>query len=175
MVIFLDALLIFGLRVLGIAVTTLSTLMTVQGRTGYAVAAGFVSSLVYVVAIGKVVSNLSNVWNVIAYSAGFAGGTLIGMALEQKLALGYAEVRFICTDDGHDLANSLREAGFGVTELQGHGREKTVEVVTVLIPRKQAKNVLEIGRAAAEDAIVTVTDSRSVQRGYWHPDRGRRY
>ena len=174
MVIFLDALLIFGLRVLGIAVSTLSTLMTVQGRRVYAVAAGFVSSLVYVVAIGKVVTNLSNVWNIIAYSAGFAGGTLIGMVLEQKLALGYAEVRFICTDDGHDLAYSLREAGFGVTELQGHGREKTVEVVTVLIPRKQVKNVLEIGRAANEDAIVTVTDSRSVQRGYWHPNRHRR-
>ena len=172
--IFLEALLIFGLRVLGIAVSTLSTLMTVQGRKIYAVAAGFVSSLVYVIAIGKVVTNLNNVWNVVAYAGGFAGGTLIGMMLEQRLALGYAEVRFISTDDGHHLAAALREAGFGVTELQGQGREKTVEVVSVLLPRKEVKNVLEIGQRADDDAIVTVTDSRSVQRGYWHPDKCRR-
>jgi len=174
MTILLEALLIFGLRVLGISVSTLSTLMTVQGRKMYAVGLGFISSLVYVIAIGKVVSNLNNVWNIIAYSAGFAGGTLVGMVIEQRLALGFSEVRFICTDDGDDLAQELRVAGFGVTELQGHGREKSVEVVTVLIPRRQVENVLAIGRQVDDNAIVTVIDSRSVQRGYWHPDRCRR-
>jgi uncharacterized protein YebE (UPF0316 family) len=166
--------LIFGLRVLGIAISTLSTLMTVQGRKFYAVAAGFFSSLVYVIAIGKVVTNLNNVWNILAYAGGFAGGTLVGMMLDQRLALGFAEVRFISTDDGHDLAGALREAGFGVTELEGHGRERTVEVVAVLCPRKEMKRVLEIGRRVDEDAIVTVTEPRSVERGYWHPERCRR-
>lgn len=172
--VFLEAFLIFGLRVLGIAISTLSTLMTVQGRKFYAVAAGFFSSLVYVIAIGKVVTNLNNVWNILAYAGGFAGGTLIGMMLDQRLALGFAEVRFISTDDGHDLANALREAGFGVTELHGHGRERTVEVIAVLCPRKEMKRVLEVGRRVDEDAIVTVTEPRSVERGYWHPESCRR-
>lgn len=172
--VFLEAFLIFGLRVLGIAISTLSTLMTVQGRKFYAVAAGFFSSLVYVIAIGKVVTNLNNVWNILAYAGGFAGGTLVGMMLDQRLALGFAEVRFISTDDGRDLASALREAGFGVTELQGHGRERTVEVIAVLCPRKEMKRVLEIGRQVDEDAIVTVTEPRSVERGYWHPERCRR-
>jgi uncharacterized protein YebE (UPF0316 family) len=173
MSIFLEALLILGLRVLGIAVSTLSTLMTVQGRKFYAVAAGFFSSLVYVIAIGKVVTNLNNVWNILAYAGGFAGGTLVGMVLDQRLALGFAEVRFISTEDGRGLAGALREAGFGVTELEGHGRERTVEVVAVLCPRKEVKNVLEIGRDVDNDAIVTVTEPRSVERGYWHPERCR--
>jgi len=172
--VFWEASLIFGLRVLGIAISTLSTLMTVQGRKFYAVAAGFFSSLVYVIAIGKVVTNLNNVWNILAYAGGFAGGTLVGMMLDQRLAIGFAEVRFISTDDGHGLANALREAGFGVTELQGHGRESTVEVIAVLCPRKEMKRVLEIGRRVDEDAIVTVTEPRSVERGYWHPERCRR-
>lgn len=173
MLIFLDALLILALRVLGIAISTLSTLMTVQGRRFYAVVAGFFSSLVYVVAIGKVVTDLNNVWNVLAYAGGFAGGTLVGMVLDQRLALGFAEVRFISTRDGQDLAGALREAGFGVTQLEGHGREKTVGVVAVLCPRKEVKSVLEIGRGADNDAIVTVTEPRSVERGYWHPERWR--
>ncbi len=170
----LEALLIFGLRVLGIAISTLSTLMTVQGRKFFAVGAGFFSSLVYVVAIGKVVTNLDNVWNIIAYAGGFAAGTLVGMLLEQRLALGFAEVRFISSDSGHELADALREAGFGVTELEGHGRERTVEVVAVLCPRKRVKSVLEIGKCVDDDAIATVTEQRSVARGYWAPDSLRR-
>ena len=174
MAIFLEALLIFGLRVLGIAISTLSTLMTVQGRKFYAVAAGFFSSLVYVIAIGKVVTNLNNVWNVLAYAGGFAGGTLIGMMLDQRLALGFAEVRFISTENGHNLADALRETGFGATELKGYGRERTVGVVTVLCPRKDVKDVLEIGQQIDSNAIVTVTEPRSVEKGYWHPERYRR-
>jgi uncharacterized protein YebE (UPF0316 family) len=174
MLIFLDALLIFALRVLGIAVSTLSTLMTVQGRKVYAVAAGFISSLVYVIAIGKVVTNLNNVWNIIAYSSGFAVGTLVGMMLDQRMALGFAEVRFISTENGHDLADTLRDAGFGVTEMEGRGREETVEVLGVLIPRKEVKNVLKIAKSVDEDAIVTVSEPRLVQRGYWHPSEWRR-
>lgn len=174
MSIFLEAFLIFGLRVLGITISTLSTLMTVQGRKFYAVGAGFFSSLVYVIAIGKVVANLDNVWNILAYAGGFAGGTLVGMVLDQRLALGFAEVRFICTEDGHDVADALREAGFGVTELEGHGRERTVEVVSVLCPRKDVRGVLQIGRDVDNNAIVTVTEPRSVERGYWNPERFRR-
>lgn len=174
MTIFLEALLIFGLRVLGIAISTLSTLMTVQGRKFFAVVAGFFSSLVYVIAIGKVVTNLNNVWNVLAYAGGFAGGTLIGMVLDQRLALGFSEVRFISMQDGHGLADALREAGFGATELKGHGRERTVGVVAVLCPRKDVRDVLEIGQQVDRNAIVTVTEPRSVEKGYWHPERHRR-
>ena len=127
--IFLEALLIFALRVLGIAVSTMATLMTVRGRKVPAVAAGFVSALVYVVAIGKVVANLSNVWNILAYASGLAVGTLVGMLFEQRLSLGFAEVRFISAERSVSLAEALRQAGFGVTELYGHGRERSVGLV----------------------------------------------
>lgn len=167
MTIFLEALLIFALRVVGITISTISTLMTVQGRKFFAMAAGFISALVYVVAIGKVVTNLNNVWNILAYSGGFSVGTLIGMLLEQRLALGFAEVRFICTEKGDALAEALRGAGFGVTEFDGHGREQTVGIASVIVPRKGVKAVLDIAKKVNKEAIVTITEPRTVQRAYW--------
>jgi uncharacterized protein YebE (UPF0316 family) len=166
---FLEALLIFALRVLGIAVSTLATLMTVQGRKIPAVAAGFVSALVYVVAIGKVVANLSNVWNILAYSGGFAVGTLVGMLFEQRLSLGFAEVRFISAEKSAPLAEALREAGFGATELYGHGRERSVGIVEAIVPRKSVGAVLGIAKSVDVQAVVTVTEARTVLRGYWRP------
>ena len=164
---------IFGLRVLGIAVSTVATIMTVQGRRVPAVAAGFVSALVYVLAIGKVVSNLENIWNIMAYSGGFAVGTLIGMLWEQRLALGFTEVRIISTEKGAELADALRQAGFGATELYGHGRESAVSIVEAIVPRKNVDAVLGIAKSADEKAIVTVTEARTVRRGYWRPTNRR--
>jgi uncharacterized protein YebE (UPF0316 family) len=165
--IFLEALLIFGLRVLGIAVSTLATLMTVQGRRLYAMVAGFISALVYVIAIGKVVANLGNVWNVLAYCGGFAVGTLIGMTLERRLALGFAEVRFISIQKSDALAEALRREGFGVTEYYGYGRKNAVGVVEVIVPRKSVDIVLRVARSVDENAITTVKETRTVQHGYW--------
>lgn len=170
MTVFLEALLIFALRVLGIAVSTIATLMTVQGRKFYATVAGFISALVYVVAIGKVVANLGNVWNVLAYCGGFAVGTLIGMAWEQRLALGFVEVRFISTEKSDVIAEALRQEGFGVTELYGRGRENPVGIVETIVPRKNVEAVLHIAQAVDDKAIATVTEARTVHRGYWKPN-----
>ena len=168
--VFLEALLIFALRVVGITVSTLSTLMTVQGRKFYAVATGFISALVYVIAIGKVVANLHNVWNILAYCTGFAVGTLVGMVWEERLAMGFAEVRFISSEKGDSVAEALRQAGFGVTELYGHGRERAVGIVEAIVPRKSVETILEIAKAVDEKAIVTVTGASIVRHGYWRPD-----
>lgn len=166
-----EALLIFGLRVFGITVSTIATLMTVRGRKLPAVAAGFVSVLVYVIAIGRVVTNLSNVWNVLAYAGGYAVGTLIGMVWEQRLALGFSEIRFISTDKSDSLAEALRLSGFGVTELYGHGRESVVGIVEVIAPRKNVESLLKIAKAVDEEAIVTVREAHIVHHGYWRTPR----
>jgi len=168
--IFLEALLIFALRVIGITIGTIATIMTVQGRKAPAMLAGFFSALVYVVAIGKVVTNLGNVSNILAYCGGFAVGTLIGMVWEQRLAMGFAEVRVISTEKSTAIAEALRQAGFGVTEYYGRGRENIVGVVEAIIPRKSVDAVMSVAKSVDAKAIVTVTEARMVRRGYWKPN-----
>jgi len=171
--IFFEPLLIFGLRVVGIAIGTLSTLLTVQGRKLYAAATNFVSVLVYIIAIGKVVTDLSNVVNILSYCLGVAVGTVIGMMLDQRLALGFAEVRIISPEKSDSLAEALRLSGFGVTETYGHGRESVVGIVETIAPRKKVDQALEIARQVDEQAFITVRDARTVQRGYWRSRRRR--
>jgi uncharacterized protein YebE (UPF0316 family) len=174
MAIAIDALLIFGLRVLGITVSTLATIFSVQGRKFPAILTGSLSSFVYVVAIGKVVTNLDNPWNVVAYVAGFGIGTWVGMMLEQRMALGYAQVRIISTSQGHEVADALREAGFGVTEMFGRGKENSVAIVEALVPRRRVSEVVGVTEGIDSQAIVAVSEARSVERGYWpKPDRRR--
>ncbi len=171
MAIFLEALFILVLRVVGISTSTLGTILTVHGRKLPAILAGSLSTLIYIVAIARVVNNLSNVWNVSAYVIGFGLGTWVGMILEERIALGFAEVRIIST--GNKVAAALRQAGFGATEMYGRGQENLVGIVDAIVPRKNVQHVIELVESVDSKAIVTVSEARTVQRGYWKPDRRR--
>lgn len=166
-----QALLILCLRVIGISTSTLGTILTVQGRKLPAILVGSLSALVYVLAIAQVVTNLQNVLNIIAYVVGYGLGTWVGMLLEQRIALGYSDVRIISVEQGAKVAATLREAGFGVTELYGHGQASPVGMVEAIVPRKSVPQVLRLAEEVDKQAIVAVSEARTVQRGYWKPDR----
>jgi uncharacterized protein YebE (UPF0316 family) len=167
--IFLPALLIFALRVVGISVHTLGMILTVQGRRLPAIIAGSINALLYVLAIGQVVANLNNLVNVAAYVVGFGVGTWIGMLLESRIALGFAEVHIISIERGKAVAAALREAGFGATQMFGQGREKPVGIVQAIVPRKGVHAVIQITEEVDAKAIVSVSEAKTVQRGYWQP------
>lgn len=63
--ILLGAMMIFVLRVVGIAISTLRVLAMMRGKRAAAFVAGFFEVLTYVIAIAEVVNNLDNIWNVI--------------------------------------------------------------------------------------------------------------
>ncbi len=170
----LEALLIFALRAISIAISTLSTILLVQGRKLPAILTGSLSTAVYVIAIGKVITNLNNPWNFAAYVIGFAIGTWAGMALEQRMALGYAQVRIISTARRGEVVEALRAAGFGVTQLYGRGRESPVTVIETLVPRRNVPEVLKIAESADANAIIAVSEARTLHRGHWPRPHHRR-
>jgi len=79
--------LVFVLRVIGVTLATVRMLIMTRGKKLLAASIGFFEVMVYALAIGYVVNNLSNVWNLLGYSLGFAVGTLVGMWLEERMAL----------------------------------------------------------------------------------------
>ncbi len=170
----LHALVIFVLRVIGISLSTVATILTVQGRKLLAVLTGSLSTLIYVLAIAQVVTNLSNIPNLVAYVAGFGVGTWVGMILEARMALGFSEVRIISTKQGEEIAAALRAAGFGVTQMYGRGHSSSVGIVDVFVPRKIVPQVIRTAEEVDPQAIVTVSEARMVQRGYWRPSDQRK-
>jgi len=117
----LSALFIFSLRVIDMALDTLRFLLVVRGRKGLAWVMGFLQSAIFVVAITTVLSNLKNVWNIVGYAGGFATGVVVGMLLEERLAIGHGHMRIISSTRGAAIAEALRSHGYAVTEMAGRG------------------------------------------------------
>lgn len=160
------ALFIFVLRVIGVTLATLRTLFMTRGLELRAAALGFFEVLVYVLAIGTVVRDLNNIPNIIGYCSGFSVGTIIGIRIERRLAVGYVTVHAFSTTRGREVAEALRSAGFGATLSWGEGRDGTVAVIESVVARKDAVAASDVVHSADPKAFVVVDDTTAVDRGW---------
>ena len=122
-------LLIFGLRVADVSIDTMRVLFAVRGKRYHAASLGFFQALIFILVVGNVLQHLDSVWHVLGYAAGFAIGTLVGVQIENAVAYGLSTVRIVSPHGGVEIANALRERGYGATEVAGYGRDGTVEIV----------------------------------------------
>jgi uncharacterized protein YebE (UPF0316 family) len=174
MEIVLNVLFIFILRVLGVSLSTVRVLLMTRGMRLLSAALGFFEVLVYVVAIGKVVQDLNNVPNLMSYCFGFSVGTLLGMWLEERIAIGFATIRVISPGRSRQIAEAIRHAGYGATEGMAHGKEGMVGTVKTIVRRREVEAVCEIIYQRAPDAFITIEDTRKVAHGYLRAARHER-
>ncbi len=163
---FLGGLIVFVARVVNVSMATVRSLLSIRGEDRLATAISFFESLVFILAISKVLQSENNIWNILGYSGGFAVGTWVGLKIEERLALGYAAVQVISQTAGQELAMALREAGYGVTEMLGQGLQGQVQVITTVANRRDITTIMELASQVDETAFVTVDDASRVYRGH---------
>ncbi len=164
-------LLIFGLRVVDVTLATLRMLLTMRDRRVVVPVIGFFEALIWVLAIGTAIQNLQSPLHILGYAGGFASGTVVGLWVEGKLAMGLATIRVISRAEGEEIANALRAEGFGVTEFDGYGRQGKVELLMTLVKRRQIGHVLKIAEELDDDAFISVDEPRTIRRGWMFATR----
>ena len=162
----MGAILIFFLRVIGVAISTIRVLVMMRGKKVAAFVAGFFEVLTYVIAIGEVVNNLDNVWNVLGYCLGFSVGTVAGMLLDERTASGFANVRIISRYKAQSIIDEIHKAGHGATVGWGHGRGGTVGMIVAVVRRKEVDRICTIAESIDPNAFITIEDTRAIRRGH---------
>ncbi|HVR73813.1 MAG TPA: DUF5698 domain-containing protein [Planctomycetota bacterium] len=163
----LGALMIFVLRLSDMTLDTMRLIFTMRGHKWLAGLVGFMQAAIVVVAIAQVVKNVNNVWNIIGYAGGYAAGIIVGMTLEERMALGFSHLQIISSGKGAAIAEALRVAGHAVTVLTGMGRDGTVNIVHCTVRRSDASVVKSIAEEADPKAFVTGEEVRPLARGYF--------
>jgi uncharacterized protein YebE (UPF0316 family) len=158
---------IFLLRVGDMSLDTLRVLFVMRGKKTFAWVLGFFQALIFVLAISSVLSNLGNALNVVGYAAGFATGNVLGMLIEERLAVGHIHLRVVSPARGVAIAEKLRAEGYAVTEVPGRGKDGMVAVLSCSVLRKNVDKVRSLVNTVDADAFITAEDVRSVRRGFW--------
>ena len=161
-----NALLIFVLRLVGVSLGTVRMMLVMRDRRRLAAVIGFIEATVWIVAVGRVIGDIDTIWNILAYSGGFAAGTLLGSWIEGRLALGHMCVRVVSMDKGAEIAEEVRQSGHGATELKAEGLSGPVCLIEIVAPRKRVGEIVRLINSVDDSAFVTIEDARHVTRGY---------
>lgn len=159
--------LIFILRVFDMTLDTLRVLVVMRGKKGLAWILGFFQAGIFVFAISSVLANLDNPLNMIGYASGFATGNVVGMLIEEKMAIGLVHVRVISPHLGTAIAEKLRQQGFALTEIPGRGKDGMVTVLYCSVIRKDIQRVQNLIEEIDSEAFITIDDVRLARRGFW--------
>ncbi|MCB9451306.1 MAG: DUF2179 domain-containing protein [Anaerolineaceae bacterium] len=160
------ALTIFGLRVLNNALGTVRIVIITRQQRLLAATLAFIEALIFAVVIANVVKDLSNILNLLAYCGGFAVGGYVGMGIEARFITSYVTATVISAAQGHEIALALREAGFGVTETLGEGRDGAVTLLRCVFNRREVGDLMAIVRKIEPDAFISVEEARAIQHGW---------
>lgn len=159
---------IFGLRIVDISLYTLRIMMVSRGVKSLASVFAFFQSIIFVVAIRTVLTNLNQPFIVVGYAAGFATGLVVGMTLESRLAIGYTHLRIVSKRRGAEICERLRENGYAVTEVAARGRDGTVSMLYCDVQRRYSPQVTQIVADIDPESFITGEALRSVRHGFWH-------
>ncbi len=154
---------IFFARVVDVSLGTFRFIMVIRGHRMVATAVGFIESIVWILAVGGVISNLDQWYLVAAYAGGFAAGNWVGIWLESQAAIGTELVRAISRNSENLLAGTLRDNGYRPVRLTGSGAGgHPVDVVLVVARRRKVPELVKLIHEADPNAIYTVSDIKTV-------------
>ena len=98
----------------------------------------------------------------------FACGTYVGITIESKIALGNLGAQVILkTNDNVELIESLRDNGFGVTVLEGKGKDGNRDILSIAMNRKDLNTLRNLVSAYDEKAFITVSSISPIGGGYF--------
>ena len=165
--------LIFFARICDVTLGTIRVIFISKGVKYLAPIIGFFEVIIWLLAIGQVMNNLTNIVAYIAYGAGFALGTFIGMLIEEKISIGLLSVRIITKEDPAELMQYLRSQKYGVTSIDGEGATGRVKMVFTIIKRQDLGQVVGIIKEFHPNAFYSVEEVKSVAEGIFPEHRSR--
>jgi len=157
-------LLIFMARICDVTIGTVRIVMVAKGQKYIAPLLGFFEVLIWIVTMSKVVQNMDNWLCYVGYAGGFATGNLVGLLLEEKLAMGIVKIQIITAIEAHLLINALKEAGYGITHHAARGSSENVSIIYSIVKRSEIPKVEEIIRNHNPKAFYSIEDVKFVSQ-----------
>ena len=153
--IYLGAGIIFLSKVLDVTMGTFRVQMIVRRKKLISGVLGFFEVLIFILIVSKVIQDIGNWFNVIAYCAGFAIGNIVGIYISEKISKEIISVGIISKIKWQGIEEKLRDEGFGITRNVGYGKDGEVQVLRVICERSYFPKVREISLEYDRKAFIT--------------------
>jgi len=158
-------LLIVIARIADVSLGTLRIVFVSKGMKMLAPVLGFFEIIIWLLAVSRIFENLDNWIYFISYAVGFSAGNYIGLLIEERIALGYINLRIITQLSGEELIERLSCEGYGVTSVDAKGSLGKVNIIYCVIKRSDYQHVAQLIEEYNPQAFYTIEDIRFANKG----------
>jgi len=158
--------LIFVAKLLEVAIATVRTVLMARGNRVAASLLSAVEITIWLIVTSTVLMGLSeDPLMAVAFGLAFATGIYLGIMIEDKLALGLAQIEVIAGfEEAKQITLKMRDNGYGVTTFDCGGLEGRKQAVVLKVRRKDIPLTMKLLKDY-DHLFVTVTDIRKLSRG----------
>lgn len=149
------ALLIFCFRIIDVSLGTYRVQLIVSRKKLLAGFVGFCEVFIFILVISKVIQDVGNFINVLAYSSGFGAGNIVGITISEKLSRDMISIVVISRTHWLEIEQKLREEGFGVTRNIGYGLQGELQILQIMTRRNVYSKIREIALKYDPKAFIT--------------------
>lgn len=158
---------VFFAKIVEITIQALKTCMMVKGQRIKAAALGFFECMLWGLVISTIIGSLGdNLLLLLFYCFGYAAGLFLGSTLEGKIALGTSSLQLIANDENtKKIIDYLHEESKGYTVFKGHGSTDKMNMILIVISRREAFPMLKKIRKMCDNHVFVVASEVSKYAG----------
>ena len=160
---------IFVAKTIEVSISTIRLVYVNKGERVKGAVLGFADIMIWILLVSSVLTNISDdPFKIIAYAAGFSLGNYLGVYIEAKIAVGLSSIQIVVNEEAGDiLAEILRDHEFGVTIIQGKGKDdSTKDLLFVQLKRRKIPEAMKLIKEVDPKAYISINDVKSIFGGY---------
>ena len=154
-------------KIVEITIQSLKTCIMVKGERLRAACLGFIECAIWGLVISTIIGTLGdNMFLLLFYCMGYATGLFLGATIENKIALGTSNLEIIANEKSTaKIIEYLKENGKGFTVFEGKGSIEKMNMIFIVLPRKETGKVLKDIRKKCDNKIFVVASEVSKYAG----------
>lgn len=163
----LVCLIVCAAKITEITIQSLKTCMMVKGQRLKAAGLGLLECTVWGLVISTIISTLGdNLLLLLFYAVGYATGLFLGSTIEGKIALGTSNLELIANDESTEkVIEYLKAHSKGYTVFEGHGSKDKMNMIFIVLPRKEVARTLKEIRKECDNKVFVVASEVSKYAG----------
>lgn len=154
------------MQLIYVPMLALRTICMVKKLTVLTAVFGVLEALIYVFGLSLVLTGDQTILEMLVYAFGFGLGLIVGIHIENRIAIGYTSVIANIREKNMALITQLRENGYGVTVFEGEGRESSRYRLDILTKRSRETELLELINQYEPSAFVIFYEPKLFKGGY---------
>lgn len=162
-------LIIFCAKIIEVSISTVRLVFINKGERVKGAILGFAEIMIWLIVVSSVLNNITeNPMKMFVYAAAFSLGNYVGVTIESKIAVGLASIQVVVGQkSGEVLADVLRDQGYGVTIIEGKGKNESIKnLLFIQLKRKKIPEAVKLIKQHNPEAYITVNDIKSMMGGY---------